>query len=283
MLALFDLDEIQVVLEEAHVARPVQCVASGWDYESPAAAAVPKTYAAATSGTTAVRVVRGRGTSVRRSIEYMSFFNADTVNHTVTVSIVLSGVSCTLAKVTLGSGERLEYGNGSGFTVLNAAGAARTIATGTQNVVSAGRSVALLAADVVNNNAVANTLQDVVGLSFPVVAEQRYWFRFCIQYTAVATTTGSRWTINGPSTSELRYRSEYSLSATTRTLNEGLSTYGVPAAANASSAAVAVNIAVIEGFVVPSVDGDVIARFASEIASSAITAKQGSFVEYMAL
>lgn len=41
------------------------------------------------------------------------------------------------------------------------------------------------------------------------------------------------------------------------------------------------NIATIEGYISPSANGTVIARFASEVASSAITAKAGSFVEFM--
>lgn len=281
MIALFDSDAVQVVLEEAHQTAPMHCVASVQD--SDASVITPKTTAEATAGTTPVQLVRGRTTKVRRSVEYMSFFNADTVNHTVTVSIVLSGVSYKLAKVTLGSGERLEYRGANGFTVLNAAGAARTVDAGTQNVVATGHSIAMLGAGVVNSNAVANSLQEVTGLAFPVVANQRYWFRFNIQYLAAATTTGSRWTIDGPAFSELRYRSNYSLTATSRTFNEGLAAYGLPAACNASSAATGANIAVIEGFVTPTVDGSVIARFASEIANSAITAKQGSFVEYIAL
>ena len=129
----------------------------------------------------------------------------------------------------------------------------------------------------------ANSIADVTGLSFPVVNATRYWFRFCLQYTAAAATTGSRWSIQGPAFSELRYGSEYSLTATSRTMNEGLAAYDLPAACNASSAATGANIAIIEGFVRPSADGSVIARFASEVASSAIIARSGSFVEYMAL
>jgi hypothetical protein len=139
-------------------------------------------------------------------VDFVSFYNDDTANHTLTVALNANGTAYTLTRVTLGQGERLEYRRGEGFTVYNAAGAAKSIATGTQNVVSAGRSVALLASDVTNNNATLNTIQDVTGLSFPVVSGQRYWFRFCIPYTAAATTTGSRWTINGPSFSDLRYQ-----------------------------------------------------------------------------
>jgi hypothetical protein len=146
-----------------------------------------------------------------------------------------------------------------------------------------GPTTVALAADVSNASAVANTLQDVTGLSFPVVAGQRYRFRFVIHYTAAATTTGSRWSVNGPATSQLAYRSEYSLTATSRTVNDGLSAYNLPAAANASSAAAAGNIAVVEGIISPSANGNVIARFASEVANSAIVAKAGSSVAYQAI
>lgn len=55
--------------------------------------------------------------------------------------------------------------------------------------------------------------------------------------------------------------------------------YDLPAASNATSV-VAQNLAVIAGMIRPSANGTVIARFASEIANSAITAKAGSVVYY---
>lgn len=141
----------------------------------------------------------------------------------------------------------------------------------------------VLASDVTNNNASANTIADVTALSFAVVSGSTYKFRFVIRYTAAATTTGSRWSVNGPATTFLTYRAEYSLTTTTRTNIEGSITYGVPAASNASSAATGGNIAIVEGIIKPSANGTVIARFASEVASSAIVAKAGSFVEFEAI
>ena len=142
--------------------------------------------------------------------------------------------------------------------------------------VAAAVQATVLAADVVNNNASANTIADVTGLGFPVKAGKKYRFRFEIAYTAAATGTGSRWAITGPAGGTMRYRSEYSLTATTRTLNDGLSAYDTPAASNATSAATGSNVAVIEGFIEPAASGTVLARFASEVSSSAITAKAGS-------
>jgi hypothetical protein len=132
--------------------------------------------------------------------------------------------------------------------------------------------------DTVNNNATLNTLADVTGLSFAVTSGTTYYFKAFIRYTSAATTTGSRWTLNGPTTSVLCYRSQYTLTATTITTNFAVA-YSIPAASNASSLT-AGNIAVIEGTITPSADGTVQVRFASEIANSAITAKAGSYIEH---
>jgi hypothetical protein len=117
-------------------------------------------------------------------------------------------------------------------------------------------------------------------LSFEVTAGNTYCFEFWIQYTAAATTTGSRWTINGPVASTmLSYTSRYTLTTTTITTNALLQAYDLPAASNTTSV-IAMNMAIIEGIIKPSANGTVIARFASEVANSAITAKAGSVCYY---
>lgn len=173
--------------------------------------------------------------------------------------------------VVFSEGDKLKQKNSAGvitdFTTLQA-GYARTKIT----------------ADVVNAAAVANTSADVTGLSFAVNANTTYKFRFVIFYTAALATTGSRWTINTPTfaVGNLIYRSEWTLTAASRTVNEGLIAAGLPAASNASSLTVG-NIAIIEGFIKPSLAGAVQAQFASEILASAITAKVNSYVEYEVL
>lgn len=140
----------------------------------------------------------------------------------------------------------------------------------------------ILPSNVINQDVVADTLADVTGLLFPVTAGVTYSFKFFVTYTAAATTTGSRWTINGPAAPTiLNYRSVYSLTAGTVTDNEGLNTYLLPAAANASSASTTSNIAIVEGIIKPSVTGSVQLQFASEVSASAITAVAGSsYIEY---
>jgi hypothetical protein len=111
-----------------------------------------------------------------------------------------------------------------------------------------------------------------------VTAGVTYRFYVIIPYTSAITTTGSRWTINAPAVTLLNYTSRYTLTATSQTVNFATAV-GIPAASNASSL-VAGNVAIIEGIIKPSASGTVQIRFASEIASSAITAKAGATLEY---
>lgn len=139
----------------------------------------------------------------------------------------------------------------------------------------------ILPADVVSNTS-ANTLTDVTNLSFNADANTTYKFKFYIVYSAAAANTGSRWTINSSQTaSTLHYTSTYSLSSTSVTTNQGLSAYNLPASANATSASTGSNVAIIEGVIRLSSAGTVIARFASEVNNSAITALSNiSYVEF---
>ncbi len=183
-----------------------------------------------------------------------------------------------LIAVTLGAGEALHYDEHAGFAVRDALGRIKSSAQDSPAAINA-LNLVVLASDVVNNNAVANTIADVTGLSFPVTAGETYWYEFTIAYTSAATTTGSRWAISGPALTLLSGRSEYTLTATTTTVNSATA-YDIPAASNATSLT-AGNVATIWGVVTPSASGTVIARFASEVLSSAITAKAGSLLRWI--
>ena len=190
-----------------------------------------------------------------------------------TIGIANGGTGQTTANAALNALLPSQSGNGSEVLTTD----------GTNTSWNEIEKTTMLNSDVTNNNGTANTIADVTGLSFSVTSGNTYKFRFVIVYTAAATTTGSRWSINGPAATSLYYHSTYSLTTTSTTENEGLSTYNVPAASNTSSAATGSNIAVIEGIIKPSANGTVIARFASEVAGSAIVAKSGSYVEYKQL
>lgn len=160
--------------------------------------------------------------------------------------------------------------------VLEAYPLLRSVTSGLPNFVA-------LSGDVVNNNATPNTIADVTGLSFAVTAGQTYWFRFTIGYTSANTGTGSRWTINGPAApTYLAYHNTWQPSGTANSnrTTGSYSAYDLPAACSLGSLLTG-NVALIEGLIKPSVDGTVIARFASEVANSAITAKAGSVLQWI--
>lgn len=138
----------------------------------------------------------------------------------------------------------------------------------------------VLPADIANS--AADTLADVTAFSFPVKSGKKYQFRFFVVYSAAATTTGSRWTINTTNVpTTVFYQSSYSLTTTSSTINTGLGAVQLPAASSASSAATTGNIAIVEGIIVPSADDTVILQSASEVNGSAITAKALlSYVDY---
>lgn len=77
-----------------------------------------------------------------------------------------------------------------------------------------------------------------------------------------------------------------SITATTTTRNANVIAYDLPAASNTGSGQAITfggNTAIIEGYIIPSADGTVIGRFASEVGGSAITVKTGSIVYYQQL
>lgn len=136
------------------------------------------------------------------------------------------------------------------------------------------QTIVTLGSDVVNNNATANTISDVTGLSFPVTAGQTYHFSALIMYTTAASNTNSLWTINGPAASAIAYSSRYGQSASSEIVNYE-SAYNLPSTSAAATSG-ASNIATITGIVTPTSSGTLTVRFASGTANAAVTAKAGS-------
>lgn len=278
-------DNLQVVLGGAVATNQLRCMASWRDIT--ASAYTPGRTLTNTNSTTDVNVVPAPGASTQRVVDFLSIYNADTAAATVTLKLDANGTEYEVFKATIGVAERIEYAEGTGFKVYNNLGAQKGSNNEGSHAISNTMSATVLSADRTNNNATPNTIADVTGLSFSVTTGT-YWFRFVIWYTAAATTTGSRWTINGPANTLMGYRVSYGLSAAatagTDVMTEvNLATFDGLAASNASSptqTAGQANVAIIEGIISPSADGTVVARFASEISNSAIVAKAGSVVYY---
>ena len=272
-------DRLQIVLAGNVTANHLQCVAFWRDVTT--TAFTPGRSVAVSNNTTDANIVASPAASTQRIIDLLTVYNTDTANATVTIKFDANGTDYTLWRGILGVGEMLQYNDKNGFSVLTIAGAVKqSQMLGANNAAVNAMNIVVMTGDVTNNNGTANTIADVTGMTFPVTAGEMYWFEFVIPYTAAATTTGSRWAINGPgSPTLLAYRSEYTLTATTTTVNSQ-NTYDTPAASNASSLA-AGNVATIWGIIQPSQNGSVTARFASEISASAIVAKAGATLRWM--
>ena len=125
-------------------------------------------------------------------------------------------------------------------------------------------------------NSTSTTLVSVTGLSFNVVANTTYRFRAMIPFTSTATNNGTRWTIDGPTSSLIYYCSRYTNGSNTETINY-CNNYLQPLSANNNS--VSYSIVIIEGVITPSVSGTIQVKFASGSTAS-ITAKSGATIEY---
>lgn len=230
---------------------------------------------------TTTTLVAAPSAGLKRNVYSLGIRNRHaSLANTITLQIFDGTTAYEVFKVTLAAGEQAVYDGLVGWRYLNAQGMPKSAnSLGSQAPASGIWLENSLASDVINNNAVANTIADITGLSFPVLAGLRYKFKFTLDWTSAVITTGARFSINGPSITRLAYESRYALTATTETVNR-LGAYDLPAAANASPALITGNIATIEGFIQPAADGNVIGRFASEVANSAITVKTGSMVEW---
>lgn len=274
-------DRIQVKLGTTVTTNQMRCFASYRDTTT--TSITPLRNVVNTNNTTYVDLVDSPTASTQRIVDYLSVFNSDTTNQIVTISFNDNGTLYELFVATLSPGEKIEFQEGLGFKVMSNAGSVKTSINQGNSPATSTLNAVILGSDVINNNAVANTIADVTGLSFPVLAGKAYYFKFIINYSAALTTTGSRFSISGPSFTSLCYMSEYSLTTTTTTRNATVVAYDSPATSNATSAQLVGNNAFIEGFITPSANGTVIARFASEVANSAITAKAGSVCYYQQL
>lgn len=255
-------------------------VAGFADYS--AGTVTPGKQAVTISSATTTTIVDAPGASTQRTVRFLAIRNrhASTAN-TVTLQLFNGTTAYEIYKVTLAAGEGFTYDEANGWQYLDAFGRPKTSeTTGSSAPAVSTINLVVLASDVTNSNATPNTMADVTGLSFAVTSGSKYWFEFFIDYTAAAGTTGSRWAVNGPTFTRLSYAAKWSLTATSNTFSNAVA-YDIPAASNATSANTTGNMAYITGIIQPSANGTLIARFASEVASSAIVAKAGSVCRWV--
>lgn len=233
---------------------------------------------------TTTTIVGSPASSTSRTIKTVTIRNKHaTTSNDVTVIHSDGTTAVEMVKFNLPAGFSAIYDEGSNWSLQDVNG--RELSNQSQNSYAAAvnaLNLVVLASDVVNNNATANTIADITGLSFSVVAGETYRFYAEVDITAAATTTGGRLSVSGPaSPTRLSYRSVWPSTGSVDVVSNGLSAYDLPAAAAGSTAQTTGNIATIMGYITPSANGTVVLRFASEISSSAITAKAGSLLQWV--
>ncbi len=199
----------------------------------------------------------------RRTITGIAIRNTGATSVTVTVKLYDGSNTTTLYATALAAAGQLHYTAGSGWSVTTPT--------------TIGVTFTLIAPANVANSA-DNVLANVTGLTFACLTGRTYRFRAVCPYTSAATTTGSRWTVNGPTMTAINFTSRYTITATTETFGY-FTELLKPDAANANSLTTG-NVAIVEGMFTPSADGTFAIQFASEITASAVTALAGSTLDY---
>jgi len=270
-------DKIQVVLSGNVATTQLKCYAAYNDTTTTSIA--PGRNATLSNSTTAVDLVASPSASTQRVVNYLSVYNADTANATVTVNLVSSSTSYAIYKATLFPGEKIEYQQGDGFKTIATDGSIKIIPNQSGPTSSLVLNSTMISADVTNSTI---SYADITGLSFSVTSGRQYYFKFVIPYTTSGTGNGAGFSINGPSVINLAYYSFYPSAGVqnTVTYNSGISAYDTPSASALNTGSLNA-LAFIEGTITPSANGTVIGRFRSEnAAGNSIVAKAGSVVFY---
>lgn len=124
-----------------------------------------------------------------------------------------------------------------------------------------------------------DTYADVTGLTFAVTSGTLYFFEVDIIYTTNAATSGSAWSVNGPSFTYLGYFGWNTAGAATPT-QFGAVTYDGSSPAPQTFSNNTQDFCHIRGYVKPSASGTFAVRFRAEANSQTVTAKAGSMVRY---
>ena len=271
-------DTLQVKLAATVATSQAQCFAS---YRNTTSSAIsPLRNATNTNNTTAVTLVSSPAASAQRIIDYISVYNADTGSITATVLFNANATLYELFVATLNPGEKLEYQEGIGFSVIAFNGGVKTATEYGVYTTTVPWTTVVLSTDVSNSNATANTYEDVTGFSFPIATTGTYWYRISAILYANATNKLGSLSLNGPTTSFL-CQSTYVSNGNATIVYATASAYNTPAAAIASACpSVQRSTMILEGMLVATATGTAQVRHACSAAAGILTTKAGSTLQY---
>ncbi|MCX6210905.1 MAG: hypothetical protein NTZ59_15720 [Bacteroidetes bacterium] len=114
-------DKIQVLLTSAITTNQLDCIATYKDISTTAYSGSSPTLVT-TNNTTAVDLVPAPASNVQRIVDFISVYNADTANATVTVRINRNSSTGVLFRCTLATNELLLYVEGKGWNIHSSSG-----------------------------------------------------------------------------------------------------------------------------------------------------------------
>ena len=114
-------DKIQVLLTSAVTTNQLDCIATYKDISTTAYSGSSPTLVT-TNNTTAVDLVPAPASNVQRIVDFISVYNADTVNAIVTIRINRNGSTGVLFKCILSTNELLVYVEGKGWNIHSSSG-----------------------------------------------------------------------------------------------------------------------------------------------------------------
>ena len=192
-------DSLQVKLAATVATSQAQCFASFRNTTSSAIS--PLRNATNTNNTTAVTLVSSPSASEQRVVDYASVYNADTASVTATVLFNANGTLYELFVATLAPGEKLEYQEGIGFSVIAFNGGVKTATEYGVHTTEVPWSSVVLTSEYSVTSATANTYEDIPGFTFPISATGTYWYRISVILATTVTNRTGTITINGPTAS----------------------------------------------------------------------------------
>ena len=110
-------DKIQVILGGAITTNQLDCIATYKDISTSAYSGSAPSLVA-TNNTTAVDLVDSPASSTQRIVDFISVFNTDTANASVTIRLNRNGTLGVLFRCVLGVGETITYAEGRGWVVF---------------------------------------------------------------------------------------------------------------------------------------------------------------------
>jgi len=216
---------------------------------------------------TITNVLSAPGANTRRTVIYAMWRNEHaSVATDLEVRYDRNGTKQSQHKVTLQPGEALEFGPDILFFHL-------------KNVTLLNK-ILRVTADVVN---ATTSFADVTGLTQAILSGKKYAFEAHLIHQTNATTTGSRFGVNGPASPTLlivqKISGETPGIAATNIAIGAATAYDTDGAASTTGPGATNTLCILSGLIIPSADGTFAIRFQSEIAvASGLTVKAGSWM-----